>query len=596
MRRVALTLGLALTLTSTSAWGYEWMGAVWRLDFAGGEEVPWVLNENGCPDVSFDEAEQALIDAFQTWEDVDCSLVAFSYEGTTTSEDAGANDGVNVMMWEEDSGDWSYGMSTAGITLTWFGGGSMSDADIIYNAVWFVWTVSDTDWNTDIQAIATHENGHLFGLDHSDVPGSVMLPVGTGGPEMRNLTPDDIAGAVFLYPVEGCEMCTTANECPTGYDCVNGDCVQGSDNQPVCTPCSNDEQCGGDDDDCVPYPVGGSFCGAACTGDDDCQDKPGCEDRDCLCIEAAGGGANQCVPSDNSCEAPPECDDDNPCLGDYECVDGQCQPPACRELGGECETAENCCSSLCSGGVCTQTCDWLRPGDSCPSGFYCEIEECGVGVCKPGRLGGAGRGTACEMHGECSTGYCAATGGPTTCQTACDPDGLNTCPDDWSCTRIGASGCGLCSCQLGRLGDPCAERGDCASGLCARNEICTRRCNDASNPCPAGYGCLEAGDVSICWPDDGAFGAECAEDDDCTDGRCVNEACTRDCDTDCDCPDRHECVEVDGDRVCQRSTGGDDDGGGCGCATAGRDSSGQALAGALVVGLGFLAARRRRGD
>jgi MYXO-CTERM domain-containing protein len=363
----------------------------------------------------------------------------------------------------------------------------------------------------------------------------------------------------------------------------------------VCEPCSSDDQCGGENDLCVPYPVGPSRCGAVCDRDEHCADVPGCEGRDCRCYELTDSDAKQCVPEGFSCDVEPECDDDNPCVGDLECVDGQCVPHGCWELGDECDEHEDCCSSMCLDGQCSQACDWLRPDESCPSGFYCMIQECGVGACKPGRLGGGGRGSECESHEECSTGYCAATGGPTTCQTACDPDGLNTCPDDWSCTRIGASSCGLCSCQIGALGDPCVDRGDCASGLCARAELCTRRCSEGSNPCPAGYDCLEAGDVSICWPTDGAFGAECTEDDDCTDGRCVAERCTRECGSDCDCPRRYECTEVDGDDVCQEGDDDDDgDGGGCNCAAGGRPAPGNALLGLLVL-LGAVARFVRRG-
>lgn len=596
MRRctLALSLALSLTLPAATAWGYALMTnppSSWRFDWDAGDEIPWVLNSAACPDMSFDETQGFLEASFQAWEDIDCAKIAFTYDGETNQVDTG-NDNVNLMVWRMPGEEWPYGFGALGVTGTWFGWGTISDADIEFNSVHYTWDDTGRGGNIDLQSVATHEIGHFLGLDHSDVFSSVMFPTYSGGTGQRRLDPDDIAGAAFLYPVEGCEMCTTAAQCPQGFDCVGGDCVEGGGNLPVCAPCSNHQQCGGDDDNCVPYPVGGSFCGAGCERDEDCEAAPGCDGRSCACVETAEG-SSQCVPESNSCEAAPECDDEHPCVGDYECVDGRCQPPACRALGGECDEREDCCSGMCLDGQCSQACDWLRPGESCPSGFYCEIQECGVGACKPGRLGGAGRGTVCESHEECSTGYCAATGGPTTCQTACDPDGLNTCPEDWTCTRIGASSCGLCACQLGRLGDPCTERGDCASGLCARREMCTRRCNDTSNPCPAGYDCLEAGDVSICWPNDGGFGADCSDDDDCTDGRCVDDHCTRDCDTDCDCPDRHVCAEVDGDRICRRGSSGGDGDGGCNCAAAGTAPPGPALLGALLVGLALRAARRR---
>jgi hypothetical protein len=53
----------------------------------------------------------------------------------------------------------------------------------------------------DIQTIATHEIGHMLGLDHSGLGDAVMYPYGdTGVSGSATLSVDDAAGIAFLYP------------------------------------------------------------------------------------------------------------------------------------------------------------------------------------------------------------------------------------------------------------------------------------------------------------------------------------------------------------------------------------------------------------
>jgi hypothetical protein len=52
----------------------------------------------------------------------------------------------------------------------------------------------------DIETVALHELGHLLGLAHSDVAGSVMWPTVSSNYTLRSLQPDDLAGIRALYP------------------------------------------------------------------------------------------------------------------------------------------------------------------------------------------------------------------------------------------------------------------------------------------------------------------------------------------------------------------------------------------------------------
>jgi hypothetical protein len=52
----------------------------------------------------------------------------------------------------------------------------------------------------DIETVALHEIGHLLGLMHTDVSGSVMFPTVSANSTLRSLQSDDLAGIRALYP------------------------------------------------------------------------------------------------------------------------------------------------------------------------------------------------------------------------------------------------------------------------------------------------------------------------------------------------------------------------------------------------------------
>ena len=77
------------------------------------------------------------------------------------------------------------------------------DADIIFNPVEQFYTTATTPPTAfDVQAVATHEIGHMLGLDHSGIAHSMMYPFGdtTAAIQERTLAVDDVAGTAFLYP------------------------------------------------------------------------------------------------------------------------------------------------------------------------------------------------------------------------------------------------------------------------------------------------------------------------------------------------------------------------------------------------------------
>ena len=78
----------------------------------------------------------------------------------------------------------------------------LTDADIEFNPSQMFSTASSPPANAfSIQGIATHEIGHLLGLDHSGLANAVMYPFGDTGQTVQTvLSIDDAAGIAFLYP------------------------------------------------------------------------------------------------------------------------------------------------------------------------------------------------------------------------------------------------------------------------------------------------------------------------------------------------------------------------------------------------------------
>jgi hypothetical protein len=63
------------------------------------------------------------------------------------------------------------------------------------------WVDGAVSGGIDIETVALHELGHLLGLKHSDVAGSVMWPTVSENFTLRTLQADDLAGIRALYPV-----------------------------------------------------------------------------------------------------------------------------------------------------------------------------------------------------------------------------------------------------------------------------------------------------------------------------------------------------------------------------------------------------------
>jgi hypothetical protein len=174
-------------------------GLIWDqfLDgIPGNDVVNQYYNPSGEP-TAF-SAISSLQSSQRTWTGVATSLFSFDDAGPTSrcpslvKECPGAQvfDGFNDVGWMNIGG-------CCTLAVTW-SGTSTDEADMALNSR-FSWTNTGGDF--DVETVMLHENGHVVGLGHSSVSGSVMEAVYAG--QRRVLTIDDERGATYLYPVAG---------------------------------------------------------------------------------------------------------------------------------------------------------------------------------------------------------------------------------------------------------------------------------------------------------------------------------------------------------------------------------------------------------
>jgi len=185
--------------------------AHWNLETIGDRKVHYVVNPtgSGLPDAG---VRQAIGNAFGSWEAVESAVIQFHGDDFNSSKKAGL-DGTNTLLWDEDGSfieQAGLDLDTAiALTAAYLDGstGEILDADIAFNGVRFTWSISEQKLNmrgggiADLQSIATHEIGHLVGLDESPKRKSTMFPFAPRkGLGWRTLERDDMLGISFLYP------------------------------------------------------------------------------------------------------------------------------------------------------------------------------------------------------------------------------------------------------------------------------------------------------------------------------------------------------------------------------------------------------------
>lgn len=130
--------------------------------------------------IEFADAHTAAREAFATWVSARCSdrgdhpsLGAVDFGAVECGQPEYNDDpplpNANSIIFQDD--EWPYGDDTTALALTTITfdseTGEILDADIEVNSATIPISVGDVNVNTDLQAILTHETGHLLGLAHS---------------------------------------------------------------------------------------------------------------------------------------------------------------------------------------------------------------------------------------------------------------------------------------------------------------------------------------------------------------------------------------------------------------------------------------------
>lgn len=162
--------------------------------------------------------KSAIRRSFESWEEVKGVDLRFIEEGSSGGPDL--RDGKNSVVWVKK--DWrklsfSPPSNALAVTLSSFDArsGEIIDADIYFNDDNFNWAVIEDDsdsHNVDVQNIATHEIGHMIGLDHSSVSffetdeelyeATMFYASGAGEISRRIPHVDDERGVRSLYPID----------------------------------------------------------------------------------------------------------------------------------------------------------------------------------------------------------------------------------------------------------------------------------------------------------------------------------------------------------------------------------------------------------
>ena len=144
---------------------------------------------------------RAVIEAMQTWNNVDNANFYFEYGGLTSATNYSYN-GYNEIMWV------NYDTGSIATCITWYNAatGEISESDIVFNDLDFTWDTngSPPPCHMDVQNIATHELGHsLCLLDLYGTADSEKTMYGYGAcqeTKKRTLEAEDIAGIRWIYP------------------------------------------------------------------------------------------------------------------------------------------------------------------------------------------------------------------------------------------------------------------------------------------------------------------------------------------------------------------------------------------------------------
>jgi hypothetical protein len=167
--------------------------------------ITWRMNPTRSPNVAgAGDVESAFLQAFQAWSAISTATITFAEGQPAEASVKPGLDQINLITTNLTPSEWAvYGVDAVSLTnvMSSVTTGQIFEADIIFNPnVGFTTEAVTPPLLPDLQAVATHEIGHLLGLDHTPLASAVMFPIAAGNGLSRTLTADDTIGVSTLYP------------------------------------------------------------------------------------------------------------------------------------------------------------------------------------------------------------------------------------------------------------------------------------------------------------------------------------------------------------------------------------------------------------
>jgi hypothetical protein len=218
------------------------------------------VNEKGAPGHDLDLVREAIRLSFDQWEDVGCNYFYFEETDVSTCTEVGLHQdrgNVNLLVWIED--DWErdgdHLSNAMALTTVSYNEdtGQILDADIEFNAGTFTFSLEGEPEMADIRNTATHEIGHMLGLEHTNKSEATMHPSALlGETGKRTLARDDEDGLCALYPEEDDPEICKLPFCGLDIDCATTRCDSRNCSENVCATPKNSRP---SDANCAYVPV-----------------------------------------------------------------------------------------------------------------------------------------------------------------------------------------------------------------------------------------------------------------------------------------------------------------------------------------------------
>jgi hypothetical protein len=341
-----------------------------RRFFEPDEGVPldFLVDDRGDSILGLSASRQAVDDAMAEWTNVASATIAIADVGLTTDLNTGCGPGAvaavnpHRIVFDDPAGTIPPPTACSG-TLAVGGGCRTGSETKVFDATTFErlvkgtvvfadgWTGCSFWTQCNVAEVATHELGHMLGLDHTPDTDATMFPTAHGDGRCADVRTDDVAGVSFVYPTAIPPTITSATPLPPGQTFApysQSLAVSGGTGPYSWSETFNG--CPG-----ITLSAAGLFSGTpsfmgtcdlvatVADGNGDSHTK-----RFTLEVTTSGttSSSTTTLPG-GACSAPTDCIDGDPCTSD-QCSGGQCSnPPLLGIDGAQCLIGELVPAAVC---------------------------------------------------------------------------------------------------------------------------------------------------------------------------------------------------------------------------------------------------------